>query len=462
MNPMATHRRDQHGMTMIETLLTVAVSALITVPMLGWAIFGMQQHADVHERNVDGASLGLLRAYFTGDVVDADRAQVGGNPGCVAGADTVRLLELLDEGVRTEYLLVPDAGSTSLERHRCPVDGAANPGIVRLVDEVDPARTEATCGPVDDTACGVVTLRVTAPAAGSTTLRAALRVDELATAALQPPVAVIDADPLEGLAPLVVRFDASRSTDPAGEPLQYTWDLGDGAVSDQPTVEHRYDTPGERTVTLTVTTGRRTSASTTITIRIIEGAPTAVIERPTPGATTFVGSPIELSAAGSLLVGGQVAGPDDLTYRWDLGDGRIAEGIDTSVSYSAPSPAGGYAVRLTVTDREGRAGTTETTVIVLAAPRPGAPAGLRQTNAGQEQGRRFIELAWDRVEGADRYEVYLRCANCPETASAQESGTTVRVRNLGPGRRDYLASVRSRSAATGEWSEWSAEIEMRS
>lgn len=445
---------------MIETLLTVAISALIAVPMLGWAVFGMQQHADVHERNTDGASLGLLRAYFTGDVAEADRATVGGETAC-SRADE-RLLELLDGDTRTEYVLVAEGGSTALERHRCRADPGTSVEVVRLVDEVVPAATSADCGPVRDTSCGTVTLRVVTPSTGRTVVRAALRVDELDTATLRPPVAEIDVDPLEGLAPLVVRLDARRSVDPAGGSLRYEWDLGDGSFSDRAVVEHRYDVAGERTITLTVTSERGTSSSTSVRIRIAEGEPTAVIEQPAPGALALVGAPIALSARGSLLADGRVAGPDELTYRWDLGDGRTASGIGGDISYAIPSPEGGYPLRLTVTDRDGRSATTETTVIVVAAPPPAPPTGLRQTNAGQEQGRRFVELAWDRVEGADRYEVELRCADCPETASAQESGTTVRVRGLEPGRRTYLAGVRSRSAATGEWSDWSAWIEVRS
>jgi len=461
MTPVVADRRDQGGMTMIETLLTVAISALITVPMLGWAIFGLQQHADVHERNVDGTSLGLLRAYFSSDVVDADRAVVGGEARCAPDA-LERLLELLDGELRTEYVLVRDAGSTALERHRCGA-AANNPiEVVQLVDEVLPAATGAACSPLRDTVCGSIALRVATPSAARTTLRASLRVDEPDVDRLRPPTAVIDADPLEGVAPLVVRLDGRRSTDPAGGSLQYAWDLGDGTISDQPTLEHRYDREGDRRITLTVITERGTTGSASVALRVAPGAPTPVIDRPAPGATTFVGSNVELSARGSLLADGKVAGPDELSYRWDLGDGRTATGTAANVSYPAPSPAGGYPLRLTVTDREGRSATTATTVIILAAPRPVPPGDLRQTNAGQERGARFVELAWDRVEGADRYEVYLRCIDCPETARAEESGTTVRVRGLGPGRRTYLASVRSRSAATGEWGDWSTEIEARS
>jgi glucose/arabinose dehydrogenase len=52
-------------------------------------------------------------------------------------------------------------------------------------------------------------------------------------AANQPPVAVADATPRTGSAPLTVQFDGTQSSDPEGGPLSYAWDLdGDGAFDD--------------------------------------------------------------------------------------------------------------------------------------------------------------------------------------------------------------------------------------
>jgi parallel beta-helix repeat protein len=52
-----------------------------------------------------------------------------------------------------------------------------------------------------------------------------------------------------------VVLDATRSTDPADNPLQFRWDLGDGTVADRPRVEHAFAAPGFYRVGLTVTNG---------------------------------------------------------------------------------------------------------------------------------------------------------------------------------------------------------------
>ncbi|MEZ4909529.1 MAG: PKD domain-containing protein [Saprospiraceae bacterium] len=46
---------------------------------------------------------------------------------------------------------------------------------------------------------------------------------------IQPPIAKLTADHIQGIAPLLVHFDASQSSDPNGLPLKYYWDFGDGS-----------------------------------------------------------------------------------------------------------------------------------------------------------------------------------------------------------------------------------------
>jgi len=66
-----------------------------------------------------------------------------------------------------------------------------------------------------------------------------------------PPVAVIDATPLSGDAPLVVQFSGSNSSSTNGIDA-YSWDFGDGNSSDLPSPGNTYGVPGIYTAVLTV------------------------------------------------------------------------------------------------------------------------------------------------------------------------------------------------------------------
>jgi glucose/arabinose dehydrogenase len=85
-----------------------------------------------------------------------------------------------------------------------------------------------------------------------------------------PPVAVLDASPTTGAAPLTVSFDARRSTDADTDPLNYSWDLnGDGVFGDSasPNPSYTYETAGVRTVSVRVSDplGAQDIATVTIT-----------------------------------------------------------------------------------------------------------------------------------------------------------------------------------------------------
>jgi outer membrane protein assembly factor BamB len=71
-----------------------------------------------------------------------------------------------------------------------------------------------------------------------------------------PPVPHLQISPSQSVpAGTEVTFDASTSTDPEGDPIYYTWDLGDGTLATGPVVYHTYWTAGSYPVTLTVTDG---------------------------------------------------------------------------------------------------------------------------------------------------------------------------------------------------------------
>ncbi len=83
-------------------------------------------------------------------------------------------------------------------------------------------------------------------------------------------IASFTVDQEQGVAPLVVNFDASASLDPTGNTLTYTWDFGDTTTGTGVTATHTYDTPGDYTVTLTVDNGVVAPVTATKTIKVTE------------------------------------------------------------------------------------------------------------------------------------------------------------------------------------------------
>ncbi|MUV90971.1 PKD domain-containing protein [Halapricum sp. CBA1109] len=72
-----------------------------------------------------------------------------------------------------------------------------------------------------------------------------------------------------------VTFDASNSTDNVGVE-SYTWNFGDGSVAAGPAPSHTYDSPGNYTVTLTVTDAAGNAATDTVTVTVEEASSPAV------------------------------------------------------------------------------------------------------------------------------------------------------------------------------------------
>jgi PKD repeat protein len=86
------------------------------------------------------------------------------------------------------------------------------------------------------------------------------------TAASQPPVASLTANPTSGPAPLAVGFSASGSYDPEGTALTYLWTFGDGSSASGPSASKTYSTPGSYTATLKVTDAAGLTSMKSVTI----------------------------------------------------------------------------------------------------------------------------------------------------------------------------------------------------
>ncbi|MUV88763.1 PKD domain-containing protein [Halapricum sp. CBA1109] len=93
-----------------------------------------------------------------------------------------------------------------------------------------------------------------------------ITVDNTTTGANAAPTPSIAYSPSRPTTRSPTEFDASGSTDPDGSIVSYEWDFGDGTTATGETVSHTFPSPGQYTVTLTVTDGD--GAVETITERV--------------------------------------------------------------------------------------------------------------------------------------------------------------------------------------------------
>ncbi len=63
-------------------------------------------------------------------------------------------------------------------------------------------------------------------------------------------------------------FTAQGASDPAGKPLSYSWDLGDGSAATGQSVAHVYSSPATVSVRLTVSNGKKTSVAPAASVTI--------------------------------------------------------------------------------------------------------------------------------------------------------------------------------------------------
>jgi PKD repeat protein len=90
------------------------------------------------------------------------------------------------------------------------------------------------------------------------------------------PVAELEADPMLGMAPLLVNFDASASYDPDGTVVSYAWDFdGDGSneeVGSSPQTSYSFNVAGTFIVSVEVTDNDGAKSSAGVAIEVSEGS----------------------------------------------------------------------------------------------------------------------------------------------------------------------------------------------
>jgi glucose/arabinose dehydrogenase len=118
----------------------------------------------------------------------------------------------------------------------------------------------------------------------------------------QTPKPVASADVTTGPEPLLVHFSSAGTNDPDGDPLTYSWDLGDGTTSTDPNPVKTYADVGVYQVRLTVSDGSRSATATPIVVQV-GTPPTLTVASPVEGSTYAAGEQITYNAFASDAAG---------------------------------------------------------------------------------------------------------------------------------------------------------------
>lgn len=188
------------------------------------------------------------------------------------------------------------------------------------------------------------------------------------------PVAVASASATSGLAPLSVNFNAVGTYDPDSNPLTFSWNFGDGTISNASTTSHIYTSNGTYFPTLTVTD--TSGATSTAQIKIIVGnkAPTASITNPPNNSLYIGGQYVPLVGLGTDFEDGVLL---ENAYSWriilhhNIHIHIIDQKIGSSVTmlteaHGDPSDDVYIEAELTVTDSVGL--STTTSIFLRQAP----------------------------------------------------------------------------------------------
>ncbi len=123
----------------------------------------------------------------------------------------------------------------------------------------------------------------------------------------------------------------------ACEPVDVSWDLGGGAMATGLGASHMFSTPGQHSVTVTVSNSQGT-ASATRTIDVIDPCPidAEIIAINLNPSDPIIDESISFTA--------DIRGTVPVTYAWDFGDGTTGTGARAAHTYREP---GEYIVSLT-------------------------------------------------------------------------------------------------------------------
>ncbi len=172
-----------------------------------------------------------------------------------------------------------------------------------------------------------------------------------------PPVARFDFLPISGNAPLAVSFDATTSSDPNGDALDFNWKMGDGTTELGSRVAKTYNRPGHYQITLTVSDPMGL-IGTEVGALLVNGPPVARFTAKPKGGNPPLQVHFDASAS-------EDPDGDRLTYAWRFGDGQESTEPTAEHTFTNPGP---YSVDLRVSDGKGLESRATATINVNSPP----------------------------------------------------------------------------------------------
>jgi PKD repeat protein len=183
----------------------------------------------------------------------------------------------------------------------------------------------------------------------------------------KPPVAALAVTPVSAIAPANVSATTDGSWDPDGTIASVSIEFGDGTVVAAPNATHSYNSPGNYTITATVTDNLGATAMQAAVVTILANQLPRAVLAVTP-ASGIAPVTVAASTVGSSDADGVIA---STVINW--GDGTSTSSANGSHPYGKP---GAYTITATVTDDRGAQSSATSAVTVRANQAPVAKLSL--------------------------------------------------------------------------------------
>ncbi|MBN2347465.1 MAG: PKD domain-containing protein, partial [Bacteroidales bacterium] len=177
----------------------------------------------------------------------------------------------------------------------------------------------------------------------------------------EPPVAVAEALPVAGNAPLEVTFIGGASTDDNDTISSYSWDFADGNTGEGDTIVHTFTAEGTYHVELVITDNGGLTDTTFVDITVSPNEPPVASAEATP-LTGDAPLDVDFDASASNDPDGSIE-----SYAWDFDDGNTGTGEILSHTFNTP---GDYQVEVVITDNGGLTDTARIDITVNVPNQP--------------------------------------------------------------------------------------------